>query len=105
MSPIVISEGLIVGDNYVINYGHAYQIKQANQIGGSTGASSNGRFLDAIKVGAGTYGNAWTNVNYAQAGQSAILNSMVITTINVLDDVVNKTSSTTMKIEYTLTEV
>ena len=105
MSPIVISEGLIVGDNYVINYGHAYQIKQAQQIGGTTGASSNGRFLDAIKVGAGTYGNAWTNVNYSQAGQSAILNSMVLTTINVLDDVVNKTSSTTMKIEYTLTEV
>lgn len=105
ISPIVISAGLIVGDNYVINYGHAYQVKQAQQIGGATGASSNGRFADIIKVGAGTYGNAWTNVNYAQAGQSAILNSMVLTTINVLDNVVNKTSSTTMKIEYTLTEV
>ena len=105
MAPIVISAGLIVGDNYVINYGHAYQTRQARQLGGSSGNTYGGRFVDVIKVGAGTYGNAWTNNNNAQAGQSAILNSMVLTTINVLDDVVNKTSSTTMKIEYTLTEV
>ena len=105
MSPIVISPGLIVGDNYVINYGHAYQIRQARQLGGSSGNSASARFCDVIKVGAGTYGNAWTDANSAQAGQSAILNSMVLTTINSLDDVVNKTSSTTMKIEYTLTEV
>ena len=84
MAPIVISPGLIVGDNYVINYGHAYQTKQARQIGGSTGSAYGSRFVDVIKVGAGTYGNAWTNSNYSQAGQSAILNSMILTTINVL---------------------
>ena len=105
MSPVVISAGLVVGDNYVINGGHAYQIKQCEQVGGSSGSEYYSRFVDVIKVGAGAYGNAWTNANNAEAGQSAVLNSMVLTTINVLDDVVNKTSSTTMKIEYTLTEV
>lgn len=105
ISPIVVSDGLVIGDNYVINHEHAYQIAPAKQLGGSDGADTNIRYADVIKVGAGAYGNAWTNANNAQAGQSAILNSMVLTTINVLDDVVNKTSSTTMKIEYTLTEV
>ena len=106
ISPIVISAGLILGDNYVINGGHAYTISQAKQIGGGTGDDGNARFADIIKHGAGAYGMAFSSAYpTGSAGQSAVLNSMVLTTINVLDDVVNKTSSTTMKIEYTLTEV
>lgn len=105
MSPIVISAGLILGDNYVINHEHAYQIAQAKQLGGASGSDQYIRYVDVIRSGAGTYGSAWTSSANKQAGQSAILNSMLFTTINVLDDVVQKTTSTTMKIEYTLTEV
>lgn len=106
ISPIVISAGLILGDNYVINDSHAYTIKQAQQIGGGTGSDNKTRFADIIKHGAGTYGMAFSSAYPSgSAGQSAVLNSMILTTINVLDSVVNKTSSTTMKIEYTLTEV
>lgn len=103
-SPIVISSGVILGDNYLINAGHAYQIAQTKAIGTGTSSVARKRFLSVSKHGAGTYGIAFSPSN-ADAGQSAVLNSMLLTTINVLDDVVNKTTSTTMKIEYTLTEV
>ena len=105
MSPIVINDGLILGDNYVINGDHAYQIKQVRQVGGSGGYSAYTRYLDAIKMGSATYGNAVSLYEGASAGQSCVLNKMMLSTICVLDSVVNKLSSTTMKIEYTLTEV
>ena len=104
MSPIVISAGLIVGDNYVINGGHAYQMGQCKQVGTGSANDLNNRHLDVIKHGAGAYGMAFSRYANSDAGQCAVLNEMLLTTINVLDDVVNKTTSTTMKIEYTLTE-
>ena len=106
ISPIVLGPELVIGDNYIINSSHVYAIAQARQIGSGTGDDSNVRWADIIKHGAGTYGMAFSSAYPAgSAGQSAVLNTMQLTTINVLDDVVNKTSSTTMKIEYTLTEV
>lgn len=105
MAPFAINTGLVVGDNYIINGSHAYQIKQCEQVGGASGSEYYSRHVDVIRSGAGMYANAWTNASDGEAGQAAVLNSMVLTTINVLDDVVNKTASTTMKIEYTLTEV
>ena len=105
MSPIVLNDGLILGDNYVINDVHAYNIKQVRQIGGSGGYSSNTRYLDVIKMGSAIYGNAVSIYSGSYAGQSCVLNKMMLSTICVLDSVVNKLSSTTMKIEYTLAEV
>lgn len=105
ITPIAISEGLVLGDNYIVNGAHAYQIAQTKQVLGNSGYSQNNRWLDAIKSGAACYGHAYTGYSSGTAGQGAILNQMALTTINVLDDVVNKTTSTTMKIEYTLLEV
>lgn len=104
-SPIVISDGLILGDNYVINGNHAYQIAQTKQIGGSGGYSAGTRYLDLVKMGAAVYGNGICYYSGQTAGQVNVFNQMVLSTINVLDDVINKTTSTTMKIEYTIMEV
>lgn len=105
MTPVAISEGLILGDNYMINGAHAYPIAQLKQVLGNSGYSLNNRWLDVVRAGAATYGHANTSYSSGTAGQGAILNQLVLTTINVLDDVVNKTTSTTMKIEYSLVEV
>ena len=105
MTPIALGEKFVIGDNYVLNNGHAYQTAQVTAVLGNTGYAQNNRWLDAIRMGSATYGHAYTSYSSGTAGQGCILNSMMLTTINVLDSVVNKTSSTTMKIEYTLTEV
>ena len=104
MTPIAISTGLILGDNYIINGTKEYQIAQTKQVLGNSGYALGNRYLDAVKFGAACYGHASTSYSTGTSGQGCILNKMVLTTINVLDSVVNKTSSTTMKIEYTLTE-
>ncbi|MEE1163811.1 MAG: hypothetical protein UHU21_08960, partial [Lachnospiraceae bacterium] len=104
-SPLVINDGLILGDNYIINGNHAYNIKQTRQIGGGGGYSASTRYVDLIKMGSAVYGNGICLYYGQTAGQVNVLNQMVLSTINVLDDVVNKTTSTTMKIEYTISEV
>lgn len=104
MSPIVINEGLILGDNYVLNGTHEYNIRQTRQVGGNAGYSAYTRYLDAIKMGSACYGNAVSFYETGSAGQSAILNTMVLSTINLLDSPVQKLASMTMQIQYTITE-
>lgn len=104
-SPITIAPGLILGDNYIINGSHAYQIAQCKQVGTNSGYGVSNRWLDIVKSGAACYGNAFTAYSGSIAEQCAVFNQMFLSTINVLDEAVVKTTSTTMKIEYTLTEV
>ena len=105
VTPVAVSEGLIVGDNYIINGVHAYQIAQTKKVLGNSGYAFNNRWLDLIRMGAATYGHAFTSYSSGTAGQGAVFLALMLSTINVLDDVVNKTTSTTMKIEYTISEV
>ena len=105
MSPMVINDGLILGDNYIINGSHNYNIKQTKQVGADGLYSGYTRFLDAIKFGSACYGNAISLYPTAGAGQSAIMNTMFLSTINLLDSPVQKLSSMTMQIQYTITEV
>lgn len=104
-SPVIISEGLVLGANYIINGSHAYNIAYPKTVGTNAGYSVANRFLDLVKSGAACYGNAATAYSGSTAEQCAVLNQMFLSTINVLDEAVVKTTSTTMKIEYTLTEV
>lgn len=104
-TPVVISAGLVVGDNYIINGGHAYQIKQCNGVGTNTGGYSvSNRWLDVIRMGAACYGDAFTAYSGSTAEQCAVLMQMFLSTINVLETPVVKNNAQTMKIEYTITE-
>ena len=102
--PIVISPGLVFGENYVINGGTAYPtaltapIYQSDTVGRNV-------YLDTIRQGAAVYGVPFRADNYDyQRGQGAALLQMFLSTINVLPEAKQKTASQTMRCEYTLTE-
>ena len=105
MNPVVISSGLILGNNYIINGNSAYQIKKVRQIGLGTSDISDTGSLAVIRKGSAMWGNAlqtyWATPTF---GQSDILCQMFLGSINNMPEPKPKSTSLTARVEYTTTE-
>lgn len=108
ISPICISEGFIVGENWIINGSYCYPMADASAFHAHGYSSADG-FLNIIKNGSAFYADGINITSQTQTGrvgsQKALLVPFFFSTINNLDSEVNKTSSQVCKVEYTLTEV
>lgn len=105
VTPIAVSEGLIIGDNYIANGSKLYPIKGTAGILASLDYMAQGNWLTLVRHGAACYGHAFGNYDSRQYGQGNVLFPYFLSTINNLQDPVEKSTSQTMKVEYTLTEV
>lgn len=105
-TPIVLSPGIVVGDNYIINGTKAYPIKQVAGIGCQATYVAYSSWLALVRHGAACYGHALQSYTSSSAwtGQACVLFPYMLNTINVLQDPVEKSTAQTMKVEYTLTE-
>lgn len=108
-SPIVLSPGLVVGDGFLANGTHAYNIGAMPTIGGSdpsVGSYPQRQKYDIVRKGAACYAisDQWTTGSYL-SGQGPALLEGFLSSINNLDSDIDKSGSETMKVEYTLTEV
>lgn len=104
-NPLVINDGLILGDNYIINGWKVYPIAQAKTIGCGGNNYSNRNWLWLVRKGAACYGNGkqmYSTGNWS--GQSSVLNQMFLSSINNIESVV-KSTSLAMEILYTLNEI
>jgi len=106
-TPLVISPGLILGNNYIINGDTVYQIKRTNAIGLQPNYNYDDvSYLDLIRSGAACYGNAkQTFYNGYWSGQSNVLVAMFLSTINNLESAVVKSTAQTMTLYYEISEV
>lgn len=105
-NPVVISPGLILGDNYIINGSRAYQIARTKQIGVSSTYLAFASWLWLVRQGAACYFNAkQTYYNSNASGQGAALISMFLSTINNLEAAVVKSTAQTMTLYYEISEV
>lgn len=100
--PLVISDGLVFGSNYLINGDTVYPVKESNT---GLAPAGNGNQVWLKKFGASVYGigkQFWTTsaMNY----QGNVLASIFLSTIYNLESEVTKSTSQTMRCEYTLTE-
>ena len=108
MSPIVLSPGLVLGSNYIINDDHIYHTLHTNQIYTQNNYYAGRVSLDVIRSGAACYGNTvsfYTDDPNRITGQGNILCGAYLASINNLENPVQKGSGQTMKVRYTLTEV
>lgn len=106
-SPLVINDGLILGDNYIINGNVAYQIAQTKRIGCHAEIRSQQNWLWLVQHGAAVYGNGKQRSDSTSrwTGQSNVLCQMFLSTIANLPTARDKSTSQTMRIEYTSTEI
>lgn len=105
MRPVVIAERLVYGENYIINGSNAYPIAFATNVY-KQNATARVSYLNTIKQGAAVYGVPFRSENNSDdRGQGAALLKFWLSTVNVLPEPKKKTTSQTMRIEYTLTEV
>lgn len=104
-NPIVISDGLILGSNYLINDTDVYEIKRPVQLGCAADYFSFNIFSWFIRNGASAYVSTQQSYGTRNVGQANVLCKMFLSTINNLQQPVTKSSSQVMKIEYELTEV
>lgn len=104
-TPLVINQGLILGSNYIINGLNAYPIYHARQLGCSDGNYGTNRVI-LIQDGASVYGKTrYVQGSVWRTYQLNILNQMFLSTINNLENSVSKSTSQTMKVEYTISEI
>ena len=101
--PIVVSEGLVYGDTYIINGTAAYQKTAPTQIYSSE-STNRPNALDIVRIGTSVYAYPCGKNLYNDRGQGAAHFKVYLSTINNLNSEVTKTSSQNMKCEYTLTE-
>ena len=103
---IVLSSGLVVGSNYIINDQKNYPIARVNGIGNSGGYMSYGSWLQLVRHGAACYGHAFQNYSSSSAwsGQANVLFPYFLSTINNLENAITKSTAQTMKVEYTIQE-
>lgn len=101
---IVISSGFVVGNNYIINGNSVYQIKEMQGVNSTTDYIYLHNYADVIRRGASVYtiAHQWYGSRTVSRG-SALLQTF-LSSINVLDDEVVKTSARTMQCSYTLRE-
>lgn len=107
VTPIVLSPGLVIGANYIINDDHLYHMLHTAQIFTQNQYYSGDVGLDLIRTGAACYGNSCSFYDDAgrTTGQGNVLCGAYLATINNLGSAVQKGSAQTMKVRYTLTEV
>ena len=101
---VVISSGFIVGGNYIINGNYVYQTKEMAAVNSSSDYFYDRHYADVIRRGASIYtiSHEWYGARTVSRG-SALLQTF-LSSINVLDDEVVKTSARTMQCSYTLRE-
>ena len=105
-NPIVISPGLVLGDNYIINGSRAYQIARTKQIGVGNTYLAYASWLWLVRQGAACYFNAKQTYNSSNStGQGAALVAMFLSTINNLEAAVVKSTAQTMTLYYEISEV
>ena len=101
-SPLVISQGLVYGDRYIINGAGLY----AKSLSSSPNTDSDDRRNYGLhRKGASVYAMPWRYGYTYSLYQGPILVPMFLSTIYNLQSEVPKGSTQTMRCEYTLTEV
>lgn len=103
---VVISSGFVVGGNYIINGNSAYQTKEMAAVNSTSEYCYNNHYADLIRRGASVYdiNHYWYDGTRTISRGSALLQTF-LSTINVLDDEIVKTTARTMQCTYTLREV
>lgn len=101
----VINDGLILGNNFLINGSNVYPVTEREYR--LTDHGSEIRSFDSIGVtGAPTvYQSNWTGTDYGRVTTGGLVFTNYLATIQNLDSAITKTASRTMRIEYTLTAV
>lgn len=104
MNPVVLSSGIVVGDNYIINGQKNYPIKQTAAIGMQSAYISYSGWLDVVRHGSAAYGHALQTYDSSRwSGQVNVLFPYFLSTINNIEPI-TKSTAQTMKVEYTLQE-
>lgn len=107
ISPIRINDGIIYGENWFINGSNVYPMADSSAFNAEITDVNDG-FANIVRNGSACYMDGLNLTTGTQAGrvgwQRSILVPTFLSTINNLDNQVDKTSSQTMKVEYTLTE-
>lgn len=107
ISPIRINDGLIYGENWFINGSNVYPMADSSAFDAESTDVNDG-FANIVRNGSACYMDGLNLTTGSQDGrvgwQRSILVPTFLSTINNLDNQVDKTSSQTMKVEYTLTE-
>lgn len=104
-TPLVISEGLILGSNYLINGARVYQTPRASQIALRSDNHDRQAYLVLNRKDASVYGHSKQTFfeTYTQ-GQANVLVPLFLSTIYPLEESKTKSTSQTMRLEYTLSE-
>lgn len=100
--PIVLSQGLALGSNYIINGNSVYPVKESN-IGLAAGGNQNQVWLK--RKGASVYGvgkQFWSTSSSSYQGN--VLVSTFLSTIYNLEAEKAKGATQTMRLEYTISE-
>ena len=109
MTPIVISQNLVLGSNYLINGDTVYPMAHVAGKGIAWQYFGFAGYLDVIRQGTACFGNAKQRSDASSSQrwycQTNLLCHLFLSTINVLQESVVKAPSQTMTIEYTITEV
>lgn len=104
--PIVISSGLVLGHNYLINGDSAYQTKRTQGVIISQSNMDNQAYGWIVRNGTACYWNGkQTYYNNYYAGQGGVLCKMWLSSIYGLETEVHKSSNQTMRLEYTASEI
>lgn len=106
--PLLISEGLVFGSNYIINGSNVYPMQRTKHIGTRINYSAyrNATWF-ARKNDAPSAAYTHTYQTYSSGSSNGMCNILVptfLSTICNLEDEISKSSSKTMKVEYTITE-
>lgn len=104
-TPIAINSGLVLGSNYIINGAKAYPIKHTSQIFVSDGNYGNNSNLILVQKGASMYAKTrYYRASAYRTTQGNLVCNMFISSIANLPQARNKSTSQTMRVEYTSTE-
>lgn len=107
-SPLVLSEGLVLGSTWIINGGNTYPLKRPANIGcqNTYYAYANALWMTSREnYPAAHFGYAYQSYgSEIYDGPTNVLCPTFLSTICNLEDEISKSSSKTMKVEYTITE-
>ena len=108
---IVVNEGLVYGDDYLVNGDNLYQLRKTNStldvipVGQSIASGSayiSNTYL--MKNNPAVWATGFAGENNYYVGRGLMVNRCALFTVNNLQAAIVKTTSQAMKIEYTLTQ-
>ena len=116
IQPVVVNDGLILGENYLINYDTVYETTFPQSLNGTSrgyGYNDDVVLTHTQPELAGTSTgfpalcmSGFTSSSSARViGQGLVIPRVCLSTVNNLSEAKTKSSNMMMKIEYTLTEV